>query len=100
MQRIIEIYKNERYQPTSGFTSNGLLMNDRSKFSSIDGKSSWNTIDEAADAMISFGWEYLNSNEMCQIGKLIAIQKIVMKMVGLIVLHLVILILVLVVLKE
>lgn len=59
MENIIswdtEIYENQRYMPLSGWSSKGLMLTDRSAFSTEDGTSKFSTIDEASKQMTSEG---------------------------------------------
>ena len=54
----IELYENERYNPISGWSHKGLLPSDRSRFSTLDGSSSWSDINAAQEAFISIGWSW------------------------------------------
>jgi hypothetical protein len=51
----VEIYENQRYSPLSGWSSKGLLLTDRSAYSTEDGTSKFSTIDEASKQMTSDG---------------------------------------------
>lgn len=59
--RLIEVYENERYSPISGWSSRGLLMTDRDKFSNNDGSVSFASIEEYETAFISCGWIWVNN---------------------------------------
>lgn len=54
----IEIYENERYSPLSGWSPKALLLTDRKALSNHDGSEGYNTIEEASQALISFGWQW------------------------------------------
>lgn len=58
MERVIEVFENERYQPASGWSSGGLMITDRNTFSTENGRVGWKTLDSAASDLISFGWEW------------------------------------------
>lgn len=51
----VEIYENQRYMPLSGWSSKGLMLTDRSAFSTEDGTSKFSNIDEASKQMTSDG---------------------------------------------
>jgi hypothetical protein len=61
-RRKIEIFRNERYSPISGWSCEGLLMTDRGKYSTSDGNVSFNTLEEASSAFISLGWIWETEN--------------------------------------
>lgn len=53
--RTIEIFENERYSPLSGWSFKGLLPNDRSAFTTCDGRDGFSNLNEATEAFISLG---------------------------------------------
>jgi hypothetical protein len=55
-EAVIEICENERAWIGGGFTSKGLLPNDRGHYSTVDGSLSFQTIDEAAASLLTRGW--------------------------------------------
>lgn len=42
----------------SGWSSKGLLITDRKAFSTRDGATSWSTLEQAEEGLVSFGWEW------------------------------------------
>lgn len=62
LRRKIEIYRNERYSPISGWSCEGLLMTDRGKYSTSDGNVSFNSLDDASSAFVSIGWIWETAN--------------------------------------
>ena len=53
--REVDIYENERYSPILGWSSKGLLITDRSPFSTKDGASNFSNLEEASSALLSTG---------------------------------------------
>ena len=64
VSRKIEVFENERYIPLSGWGSKGLLISDRSAYSTKDGSSNFSNIDEATSQLISDG---MILNSLCTI---------------------------------
>jgi hypothetical protein len=61
VKRTIVLFENERYIAFSGFSSSGLLPNDRSWISTADGISSFNSYDEAQSTFVPYGWQWESS---------------------------------------
>lgn len=53
--QVIELFRNERYSPLSGFGAKGLLVNDRGAISNENGTSSWKSLEEAVSSLVSYG---------------------------------------------
>ena len=53
--REIEVFENERYIPISGWSTKGLLMTDRSAYSTEDGSANFGSIEEASQQLTSEG---------------------------------------------
>ena len=53
--REIEVYENERYMPLSGWSSKGLMITDRSAYSTEDGSANFSNLDEASIQLTSEG---------------------------------------------
>lgn len=53
--REIEVYENERYMPLSGWSSKGLMLTDRSAYSTEDGSSNFSNLDDAGTQLTSEG---------------------------------------------
>jgi TRAF-type zinc finger len=56
VEAVIEICENERAWIGGGFTTKGLLPNDRGRYSTVDGSLSFHTIDEATVSLLTRGW--------------------------------------------
>jgi hypothetical protein len=62
--REVELYENERYNPLSGgWSRHGLLLSDRSPFSSQSGESGFASIEEADKELLSAGWDWTEGDE-------------------------------------
>lgn len=62
--REVELYENERYNPLSGgWSRNGLLLSDRSPFSSLSGEVGYSSIEEANKELLSAGWDWTEGDE-------------------------------------
>ena len=53
--RMVELYENERYSPLTGWSSRGLLLTDRSAYSTKDGSGNWSSVEESSRALLSTG---------------------------------------------
>jgi len=61
--RSVYLYENERYSPISGWSLKGLLPTDRSAFTSDDGRDGFRMLEEATNAFICPGWNWLPKQE-------------------------------------
>lgn len=55
LNSAMELFRNERYFPLSGFCCNGLLPNDRGPVSNEEGSYSWKTLSDATLSLLSYG---------------------------------------------
>lgn len=53
--REVEVYENERYIPLSGWSTKGLMMTDRSAYSTEDGSANFASLEEASSQLSSEG---------------------------------------------
>lgn len=53
--REVEVYENERYIPLSGWSTKGLMMTDRSAYSTEDGSANFASLEEASCQLSSEG---------------------------------------------
>ena len=59
----LELYENERLAglgvfSNQGFTKDALLLTDRGHYSTKDGSKSFNTLEEATEGFLPYGWKY------------------------------------------
>ena len=54
----IELYENQRYMPLSGWSSKGLMLTDRSAYSTEDGTSRFSNTEEATKQLTSEGQQH------------------------------------------
>jgi hypothetical protein len=63
LQRKVEIWENERYQISAlKFTPYGMLLGERGHYSTQNGISSWTSVAEAEQELISTGWVWDNDS--------------------------------------
>jgi hypothetical protein len=55
IEREIEVYENERYIPLSGWSTKGLMITDRSAYSTEDGSSNFTSLEDASSQLSSEG---------------------------------------------
>jgi hypothetical protein len=60
IEREIEVYENERYIPLSGWSTKGLMMTDRSAYSTEDGSSNFTSLEDATSQLSSEGLPMLS----------------------------------------
>lgn len=61
LTRTVTIHENQRCWIGRGFSSGGLLPNDRGPYAFADGSQSWKTRVEAEDELLGIGWKYRSS---------------------------------------
>ncbi len=57
--KTIELFENERYSPIGGWSPKSLMLTDRSGISIQDGSTGWKSLNEASDALISSGLNFV-----------------------------------------